>query len=65
MSSVPAREDIDEAYKWDLESLYATDEDWEAAYERAEELVEDLAAYEGRATEDAATLLETARISSS
>jgi len=59
MSSVPAREDIDEAYKWDLESLYATDEDWEAAYERAEELVEDLAAYEGRATEDAATLLET------
>ncbi|MBV0900365.1 oligoendopeptidase F [Haloarcula salina] len=59
MSSVPARSDIDEAYKWDLDSLYASDEDWEAAYARAEELTADLAAYEGRATEDAATLLET------
>jgi len=59
MSSVPARSDIDEAYKWDLDSLYASDEDWEAAYEEAEELIEDLSAYEGRATEDAATLLAT------
>ena len=59
MSSVPARGDVDEAYKWSLESLFATDEDWEAAYEDAESLVEDLHSYEGRATEDAATLLET------
>ena len=59
MSSVPARDEIDEAYTWDLESLYATDEEWEAAYEAAEELIEDLAAYEDRATEDAATLLAT------
>ncbi|MDT3437087.1 oligoendopeptidase F [Haloarcula sp. 1CSR25-25] len=59
MSSVPARSDIDEAYKWDLDSLYASDEDWDAAYEEAEELIEDLSAYEGRATEDAATLLAT------
>ena len=59
MSSVPDRSEIDEQYKWDLESLFATDEDWEAAYERAEALVEDLAAYEGRATGDAETLLAT------
>ncbi len=59
MSSVPARDEIDEAYKWDLESLYATDEEWEVAYDEAEELIDDLAAYEGRATEDAATLLAT------
>ncbi|WP_135303892.1 oligoendopeptidase F [Haloarcula amylovorans] len=57
MSSVPARGDIDEAYKWDLESLYATDDDWEAAYEEAEERIADLATYEGRVTEDAETLL--------
>ncbi|MBV0925328.1 oligoendopeptidase F [Halomicroarcula limicola] len=57
MSSVPARGDIDEAYKWDLESLYATDDDWEAAYEEAEERIEDLAAYEGQVTDDAETLL--------
>jgi oligoendopeptidase F len=29
MSSVPARDDIDEEYKWALESLYADDEAWE------------------------------------
>ena len=59
MSSVPARDDIDEEYKWALESLYADDEAWEKAYEEAEELAEDLAAYEGRCTDDAATLLAT------
>ncbi|ACV47427.1 MULTISPECIES: oligoendopeptidase F [Halomicrobium] len=59
MSSVPDRSEIETQYKWDLESLYATDDDWEAAYERAEELVEELAAYEGRATDDAGTLLAT------
>jgi len=59
MSSVPARDEIDEAYKWSLESLYATDEDWEQSYEKAQSLVEDMAAYEGRATEDAATLRAT------
>jgi oligoendopeptidase F len=59
MSSVPARDEIDDAYKWDLESLYATDDEWEQAFETAQSLIEDLAAYEGRATEDAATLLGT------
>ncbi|QGA81584.1 oligoendopeptidase F [Halomicrobium sp. LC1Hm] len=59
MSSVPDRSEIETQYKWDLESLYATDEDWEAAYERAETLVADLAAYEGRATDDAETLRAT------
>jgi oligoendopeptidase F len=59
MSSVPARDEIDEAYKWDLESLFATDDEWEQAYEEAQALIEELAAYEGRATEDAGTLLET------
>ena len=59
MSSVPARDEIDERYKWDLDSLYGTDEEWEAAYEAAEELIADVSAYEGRATEDAATLLAT------
>jgi oligoendopeptidase F len=57
MSSVPERSDIDHTYKWDLDSIYASDEDWEAAFEEATDLVADLAAYEGRATESAATLL--------
>ncbi|MCU4740638.1 oligoendopeptidase F [Halobacteria archaeon AArc-m2/3/4] len=58
MSSVPDRSDIDEGYKWDLESIYATDDEWEAAYDAAGDRIEDLAAYEGQATDDAETLLE-------
>ncbi|MDG5775687.1 oligoendopeptidase F [Haloarculaceae archaeon H-GB2-1] len=57
MSSVPERGEVDEQYKWDLESLYPDDETWEEAFEQAGEHVADLAAYEGRATDDAETLL--------
>ena len=58
MSTVPERSDVDEAYKWDLESMYADDDEWEAAYEAVEEKLDDLRAYEGRVTESADSLLE-------
>ncbi|MFC6786527.1 oligoendopeptidase F [Halobaculum halobium] len=58
MSSVPERAEIDEEYKWSIDSIYADDEAWEAAYEDVEERLDDLRAYEGRATESAATLRE-------
>jgi oligoendopeptidase F len=56
MSSVPERSEIDEEYTWDLESIYATDDDWEDAYEAVAERVDELAGYEGEATDDAETL---------
>ncbi|WP_430503809.1 oligoendopeptidase F [Haloparvum sp. PAK95] len=58
MSTVPERSEIDAEYKWDLESIYATDEDWEEAYEQVADRIDELRAYEGRVTEDAETLLE-------
>ncbi|WP_348607401.1 oligoendopeptidase F [Halobaculum rarum] len=58
MSSVPERAEIDEEYKWSIDSIYADDEAWEAAHEDVEERLDDLRAYEGRATESAATLRE-------
>ncbi|WP_226480740.1 oligoendopeptidase F [Natrinema amylolyticum] len=58
MSSVSERSEVDTEYKWDLESIYATDDDWEDAYEAVSERVDELADYEGRTTEDAETLLE-------
>ncbi len=58
MSSVPDRSEIDTEYKWDLGSLFVSDEEWAEAYEQAETQVTDLDAFEGRATEDAATLLD-------
>ncbi|AXR80487.1 oligoendopeptidase F [Natrarchaeobaculum sulfurireducens] len=56
MSSVPDRSEVDEEYTWDLESIYTTDEDWEAAYEAVAERVDELSSYEGEATDDAETL---------
>ena len=58
MSSVPDRSEVDETYKWDLESMYADDDEWEAAYEAVEAKLDDLRAYEGRVTESPETLLE-------
>ncbi len=57
MSSVPERSDVDPEYKWDVESIFATDDEWEATYEAVEERLDDLREYEGRATEDGETLL--------
>ncbi|WP_076607597.1 oligoendopeptidase F [Natronorubrum thiooxidans] len=56
MSSVPDRSEVDEEYTWALESIYATDDDWEAAYESVAERVNELAACEGQVTDDAETL---------
>ena len=58
MSSVPERDEIARERKWDLESVYASDDDWAAAREAVADRLDDLAAYEGRATESAETLLE-------
>jgi len=57
MSSVPERDELDDEYKWDLESIYATDEDWEDGFEALQAKLDDLEAYEGRLTEDGDTLL--------
>jgi oligoendopeptidase F len=58
MSSVPEREEIDPEYRWDIEDVYASDEEWEAAYESIAGRVEELREYEGRVTDDPETLLE-------
>ena len=62
MASVPKRDEIEERYRWDLSSLYDDDENWEEGYETAERLIEDISGYEGRSTEDAATVLETMEV---
>ncbi len=62
MSSVPERSDIDDEYKWDLNSIYATDEDWETAYKTVENRLGELQSYERQATTDGETLLEVLQL---
>jgi oligoendopeptidase F len=58
MSSVPERDEIDDRYKWDLDSLFSDEAAWNDAFEDVRALLGDLRAYEGRTTEGAATLRE-------
>ncbi|WP_439027563.1 oligoendopeptidase F [Haloarchaeobius sp. DT45] len=62
MSSVPERSEIDTEYTWDLESIYATDEEWEEAFETVQAELDELEQYEGRVTEDGETLLSVLQL---
>ena len=52
------RSEITEKDKWDIESVYGSDADWERDYAEALALAEGFASYSGRLTESAETLLE-------
>jgi oligoendopeptidase F len=68
MSSVPERSEIDAAYKWDLESVYADEAAWEDDFEAAESRIEELSAREDDlvgdppAFPDGETLLSTLQL---
>ena len=39
--------DIPEEYKWDLESMYSSIEEWEKDYNRAKEMANEFESYKG------------------
>jgi oligoendopeptidase F len=59
MSSVPEREEIDDKYKWDIESLYQNKEEWEKDREKLEEQLEEISDLEGKVAQSPQLLLET------
>lgn len=56
------RNEIEDKFKWDVESLYKDLEAWEEDYERLESLLEEIEQYQGRLDEDAETLYELFRM---
>ena len=58
MSTVPEREEIDEQHKWQLDSIFDSDDAWAEQFETVSGRIEELEAYEGRVTESPETLLE-------
>ena len=52
-----ARNDIPEQYKWNMQDLFATDELWEEEAKQLQELAKEIAQYQGKLSESAATLL--------
>ena len=55
--TIPARKDVPAKDKWDLSSIYKSDDEWEAALKSLPELTKNAAAYKGRLGESAITLL--------
>ncbi|MFO7274720.1 MAG: oligoendopeptidase F [Bacillota bacterium] len=51
------RHEVPDEHKWDLDSVYASVEEWEKDYARVEAMVPQLTAYQGRLGESAGTLL--------
>jgi len=49
---VPTRAEIDEQYKWRLEDIYETDEDWETDYNRLEKKIPSIEKYKGKLKKD-------------
>ena len=57
MTSLPLRSEVPVEQTWDLESIFATPADWEAACKALAEQLPGLVAYQGRLSESPQTLL--------
>ena len=55
--TIPARKDVPAKDKWDLSSIYKSDDEWEAALKSLPELTKNVVAYKGRLGDSAITLL--------
>ncbi len=58
VKSLPKRGEVPTAYTWNLESIYATDADWEADFARVVALLPEVRAFQGRLSESGEVLLE-------
>ena len=52
------RDQISMEHKWDLESMYANDEQWEEDFKKVKALADEIEVYKGKTVESSKTLLE-------
>lgn len=57
-TKIPARDQIEDRYKWDLKSIYDSDDAWEVDFARIQEWTPELTTFKGRLGESAEVLLE-------
>jgi oligoendopeptidase F len=61
VTTLPKRNEIPKEYTWNLESIYATDADWERDFTHVVSLLPEIRAFEGRLGESGQTLLDALR----
>lgn len=59
--ALPARTEIPDKYKWQLEDIYASDEQWEQDFRQVEQMTGQVEAYRGKLGASAQILLEAFR----
>ena len=57
-SKIPTRDEVEEKNKWDLSSIYKSDDEWEAALKTLPELTKKVVEFKGKLGTSAETLLE-------
>jgi oligoendopeptidase F len=57
-TKLPKRSDIPKAHTWDLEAIFKTDKAWAAAFAAIEKRIPELAAFSGKLTHSARSLLD-------
>ncbi len=62
LNELPAREQIDPKYRWRLEDIYPSDDDWETDYRRVEQGLEAIGEFKGRTGESAEALLKVLKL---
>src|SRR5215469_5571203 len=61
VTTLPKRNEIPKEYTWNLESIYATDADWERDFSHVVSLLPEIRAFEGRLGESGQSLLDALR----
>ena len=56
-NEVPERKLIDEKFKWNLEAIYSSFEEWQKSYDEIQNKIEALKDYSGKLGEGSKTLL--------
>ncbi len=62
MSEVPEREDVDEQFRWALETVYDDEDRWEQDYDRVEEKLQRVGDFEDRLLDDPETLYDVLQL---
>ena len=61
VKKLKTRDEIDKQFKWNIEDMYASQEDWEKDFAEAETMSEEFTSFSGRAGESSETLLGALR----
>lgn len=62
MRKVKLREEIDSKYKWDIESMYKNNEEWEKDFKKVKILIDELALFKGNVVTNADNLYRLLRL---